>query len=130
MVALYYLSSNIKRLDTVRIDCALCKPFCTSLFLSFSVEHLNKITTNNLTLLLRIGNTSEVSKELFAGINTNNVQAQALIIFHYITELVLTQHTMINKDTGKVLAYSLIKQYGSNTRVDTARKTKDNLIIA
>ena len=63
-MALDDLTSDVERLDTVRIDSALCKPLGTSLFLSLSVEHLNEVTAYNLTLLLRIGYTSQVVEEL------------------------------------------------------------------
>ena len=63
-MALDNLACNVERLDTVGIDSALCKPLGTSLLLSLSVEHLNEVATDNLTLLLRIGYTSQIVEEL------------------------------------------------------------------
>ena len=111
MMALDNFSCDIQALDTVRIDSALCKPLSTFNLLSLSIEDLYEVATDNLTLLLRICNASKVSKKLLACIYTNNIQAQALIVVHNITELVLAQHAMVNKDTGKVLANCTMKQY-------------------
>jgi hypothetical protein len=63
-------------------------------------------------------------------IHVDYIQAQALVVFHHVTELILAQHTMIYEDTGKVLTDSLVQENGSHTGVNTARKTEDNLIVA
>ena len=63
-VALDYLACDVERLDAVGVDCALSKPLCAGLLLSLSVEHLNEVAAYNLTLLLRIGYTSQIVEEL------------------------------------------------------------------
>ena len=114
MVRLDYLTCDIERLDTVRIDSSLCEPLCVLDFLSLCVEHLYEVTTDDLTLLLWVGNASEVREELLACINTYHVKTEALVILHYITELVLAKHSMINEDTCKAVADSLVEEYGCN----------------
>ena len=120
VVALDDLACNIQALNTVGIDGPLCQPLSISNLLRLSIEHLDKITADNLTFLLRFHNSCKVGKELLTGINTNNVETQHLVIIHYLMELVLPKHAVINKDTGKAVADSPIEQYGSDGGVDTA----------
>ena len=129
MVALDDLTGNVQRLDSVRIDSALCQPLGIGNLLSLSIEHLDKIATDNLTLLLRVGNASQVAKELLAGINANHVQPQTTVVVHHLLELVLAQHTVIDEDTRQVLTNGTIQQHGSNRTVNTTRETQDDAIL-
>ena len=128
-MALDDLTSNIQTLDTVGIDSSLCQPLGSGLLLSLGIEYLHKVAAYNLALLLRIGHTSQVGKELLGCIHTNHVQTQTLVILHHITELVLAKHTVIYEDTSKILANGLVQKNGSHTGVDTTRKAKDHLVI-
>ena len=130
VMALDYLTSDVQTLDTVWIDSTLSQPLGTSLLLSLSIENLHEVAADNLTLLLRICNTSQIIEELLRSINTNHVQAQALVILHYITELILSEHTVIYEDTGEVLADSLVQENSSYAGINTTRKAQDNLVIA
>ena len=112
MVALDYLARDVERLDAVGIDSALCEPLCAGLLLSLSVEHLNEVATDNLALLLRVGNASKVGEELLACVYADNVQAQALVVFHNVAELVLAEHTVVDEDTCEVAADSLVEEHG------------------
>ena len=119
VMALDHLTGNVQALDAVWIDGTLSKPLGTGLLLSLSIEHLNEVATNNLTLLLWIGNASQICEELSRSIHANHIQAQALVILHHITELILAKHTMVNEDTSKVLADSLVQENGSYAGIHT-----------
>ena len=79
--------------------------------------------------MLRIGNASQIGKELLRGIDTNHVESQAAVVVHHLLELVLAQHAMIDKDTSEAVADSTVQQHGSHTGIDTARKSKDNAVV-
>ena len=97
--------------------------------MSFYIKHIDETLTYNLTFSFRFGHTSQFRKELFAGINANHIQAETFVVLHHILELILTQHTMIYKDTSQVLANSFIQQHCRNRRIDSATQTENDLII-
>ena len=130
MVALDDLTRDVQRLDTVGIDGALCQPFGIGNLLGFGIEHLDEVATYNLTLLLWVSDTCEVAKELFAGIDANDVQTQTTVVVHHLCELVLAQHAMINEDTGEAVADGLVQKNSSNAGVNTTRKTQNHAVIA
>ncbi len=72
MVTLDNHTCNTQTLNTVWVDSTLCKPLSIRNLLSFSIKHLNKVTTNNLALLLWVGNTFQILKELLRCINADN----------------------------------------------------------
>ena len=129
MVRLNDLSSNVERFYSVRIDSALCEPLGSCLLLCFSIKNLHKVTSYYLTFLLRVGNTCKVAKELLTGINTDDIQAETLIVVHYIPKLILAQHAVVNKDTCEVLADGLIEKHSTNRAVNTSGESEDNLIV-
>ena len=129
VVTLNNLSCNIQGFDAVGIDSTLCQPLGIGNLLCLGIEDLDEVTTDNLTLLFGISNTFQVGKELLTGVHSNDIQSQHLVVFHHLLELILSQHTMINKDTRQPVAYSTVQQNGSNTGVDTTRETKDNTVF-
>ena len=74
VVTLDDLTRDVERLNAVGIDGALGQPFSIGNLTSLCIEHLDEVATNNLTLLLRVGNACQVAKELLRGIDTNDVQ--------------------------------------------------------
>ena len=130
MMALDDLSRNVQAFYAVGIDGSLCQPLCIRNLLRLSVEHLNEVASDNLTLLLRVGHTSQVGKELGTSINTYNIQSQHLIVFHHLLELVLAQHAVINEDTSEAIANGSIQQNSSHAGVHTTRKTKNHTVFA
>ena len=123
VVTLNDLTRDVQRLDTIGIDCTLRQPLGIGDLLRLGIEHLNEIAADDLTLLLRIGDTSQVSEELLAGIDSDHVETQHLIVVHHLTELVLTEHTVIDEDTGEAVADSSVQQHGSDGGVDTSAQT-------
>lgn len=63
MVTLNGHASDAQALDAVRIDGTLSQPFGISDFLGLSIEHLDEVAADNLTFLLRVGDTFEVLEE-------------------------------------------------------------------
>ena len=129
MVTLDHLTRDIQRLDTVGINRALCQPFGIGNLLGLSIENLHEITTNNFALLLRISHTLKVTKELLTGIHTDYIESQHLIVVHHLTELILTEHTVIHEDACQVTAYRTVEQYGSHRRIDTTGESENHSVI-
>ena len=130
MMALDDFSSNVQTFDAVGIDGALGKPTGIGNLLRLGIEHLNKVASDDLTLLFRIGHTSQVGKELGTRIHTNNIQSQHLVVFHDLLELVLAQHSMIYEDTSESIANGLVQQYCCDTGVHATRKAEYHAVIA
>ena len=129
MMALDHLAGDVQRLDTVGIDRALSQPFGIGNLLGLGIEYLDEVATDDLSLLLWIGHASQIGKELCAGIHTDHVQAQHLVILHDLSKLVLTEHTMIHEDTCQVTTNGTIEQDGSDRRIHATGKTEDHTVV-
>lgn len=69
-----------------------------------------------------LGDAFQILEKLFAGVYSNHVQTQTLIIVHHIPELVFTEQTVVHEDTCQVFADGAIQQHGSHRRIHTAAK--------
>ncbi len=76
--------------------------------MSFFIEYVNKTFADNLTLFFRFFHTCQFAEEFLAGIYSDYIQSETFIIMKYIFEFVLTQHAVIYKNAGKILAYRFI----------------------
>ena len=130
VMALDDLTRDVERLDAVGVDGTLCQPTGIGNLLGLSIKHFDKVATDNLTLLLRIGDSGQIGEELLAGIDTNDIQTQTAVVVHHLGELVLTQHAMIDEDTGEAVANGAVQQYGSDRAVDTSGEAQDDTIVA
>ena len=120
MMALDNLSGDVKTLYAVGIDGALCEPFCTCYFLCLGVKNLHEVAADDLSFLLRVGHTGKVGEELLAGIHTDDVKSETLIVVHHVAELVFSEHSVIDKDAGEVFANGTIEEHGSHRRVNAS----------
>ena len=119
VVALDDLTRDVERLDAVGINGALSEPTGIGNLTSLSIEHLDEVAADNLTLLLRVGNACQVAKELLGGIDTNHVQTKHFVVVHDLLELVLAQHAVVDEDTGEALTNGLVQQDSSHAGIDT-----------
>ena len=129
MMTLDHLTCNVQTLDTVGIDGALRQPAGIGNLAGLGIEHLDKVATDNLALLLRVAHTCQIRKELLAGIDTNHVQTQHLVIVHHLLKLVLTEHAVVDEDTSEVLTNGTVEQDCCHRTVDTATQTQDDTIL-
>ena len=119
------------RLDDVRIDRALSQPFGIDQFLGFGVEHFNKLATDDLALLLRVAHTLEVAKELLGCIDMHYLDTQtAGEGFHDLLGFVESQQTIVDKDTGELIANRAMDQRSGDRRINTARQPQNNFFVA
>ena len=75
----------------------------------FGIEYVDESFADDFTFTFGVGNAFEFFEELLAGIYTYNVQSQTFIIVHYVLEFVLTEHSVVYEDAGKVLADGFIQ---------------------
>ena len=130
VMALDDLTRNVQRLNAVRIDGALGKPAGIGDFLGLGIENLDEVAADNLSFLLGLGDTSQIGKELLAGIDADDVQAEHLVVVHHLLELVLAQHTVVDEDTSQTITNGAVQQYSSHRGIDTARESEDNAVVA
>ena len=64
MMALDDLARDVQTLNAIGINGALCQPTSIGNFPGFGIENLNKVATDNLTFLLRVGNACKIGEEL------------------------------------------------------------------
>ena len=109
------LARDIKRLDSVGINGTLGQPLRILDLLGFSIEHLDEVASNDLTLLLGVTHTCQVGKELLRSIHADYIEAETLVVVHHIAELILSKHAVIDEDTGEIFADSAIEEHGCHT---------------
>ena len=129
VVALDHLTRVVDRLDDIWVNSTLAKPFCIGNLLSFLIEYLDEVTTDNLTFLFWVSHTSEVAIEALFSVHTNHIEAEALVVAEHVFKLVFAEQTMVHKDTCELVANSAIKQNGCDRTIHATREGKDNALI-
>lgn len=130
VVALDDLTRNVQRLDAVRVNGALGKPLRIGNLLGLGIKDFHEVATDNLTLLLGVGDTCQIGKEPFGSIHANDVETQHFIVVHHLLELILAKHTMIHEDAREAVADSLVEQDGCHGTVNAAGKSEDDAVVA
>ena len=110
MVALNHFTGDIQALDAVGIDRSLRQPFGVGDLLCLGIEYLHKIAADDFSLLLRLFDAGEVGEEFLAGIHADYFQPKAFVIAHDVVKLILTQHAVIDEDTGQPVPYCAMQQ--------------------
>ena len=83
------------------------QPLGIDQFFRFGVEDFNELAADDLTLLLRIADALEVTKELLGGIDVHHFDAQTTGEgFHDLLGFVHTQQTVIDKHAGELVSDS------------------------
>src|ERR1700759_5162217 len=98
--------------DDIRIDGALTEQINPFHLAGFFRKYFDKLLTDSLSFLFRIGFTSQLFVELLFCINTSYVQTNALISFQYLFKFIFAQDTVINKKTVESFTDGLIDQCG------------------
>ena len=98
--------------------------------MSFLVEHVDKSFTDDFALAFRFCHAGQFAEELGRSVNTDYVQSKAFVVVKHILELVLAEHTVVNENTGKVLADGTVQKHCGNRRVDTTAQAEYHLVVA
>ena len=118
------------RLDHVRVDRTLRQPANVLDLDRLLVEHLHEVAADDLALALGVGDAGQVAQELGTGLHALDVQTHVLVRLQHVFELVLAQQSRIDEDAVEVLADGLVQQHGGHRRIDTARKSEHDLVVA
>ena len=117
-------------LKNIRPDGSLCQEFHTVKLSGFFGKDIDKFFANNVSLLLRIGNTCELVKETIHRVNIDQ------ICIHLVPEdlddllrLALAQKAMIDMHANELLADRLDQKRGDNRGINTAGEGEQNLLI-
>ena len=94
----------VKAFYAVGVNSALGEPFGIGYFLCFGIKYVNEAFANDFTFLFGFGYTGKLFEEFFAGIHTDNVEAEAFIVMKNIVEFVLSQQAVIYKYASEVPA--------------------------
>ncbi len=101
-------------LNHVGIDCALGKPAGALYFLGFSIEHLHKVSSDNLALLLRVGHAFKVGIEAIACVNADNVKTHVLVRIEHFVKLILAEQAVVYEYASQIGPYGFVKEHGGH----------------
>ena len=118
-------------LNNVRINGALCQELNAVQILSLVKEDLPELGTNQATLHLWLGNASQklCVALLCVNVNQRHVELLAENLLNHLW-LALTEHAMVNKHAGQLVANSAMDKSCDNRRVNAAGKRQNNAAIA
>ena len=96
------------RLYDVRIDGSLCEETDAFLFTGLFLEHTYKLGTDNLALLLRVGDTCQFVEEPIGGINIHQISIQLIAEDTYhLFGFAFAQQAVIHMNRHQLLANGL-----------------------
>ena len=117
-------------LDDVRIDGSLCKEFDPFLLAGLFFKDTDELGTDNLALLLRVGNTGQFVEEPIYGIDIDKV------CIHLVTEntdhlfgLAFAKETVIDVYANQLLSDGADEQGSDDGGIHTAGEGKEYLLI-
>ena len=120
-----------RALDHVRINCALCQPFCRRQLCGFALKNFHKNATDNFAFLFRVGYALELAEKFFSGIDMNDFHLHVLAKhFHHLSALMEPEQTGIDKHTRKLVADCALNECCGNARIDAAAEAQDYFLIA
>ena len=102
-------------LDHVWVNSALRQEGNVFQLTGFFIEHLDKGIANNFTLGFRIRYTFQLAQEQVLSVGTDHFNAHVLgeHVHHHIA-FVLTQQTIVNENTGQLIADGFVQQRRHN----------------
>ena len=118
------------RLNNVRVDGALCQELNAVQLLSLVKEDLPELGTNQATLHLWLGNASQklCVALLCVNVNQRHVELLAEDLLNHLW-LALTEHAVVHKHAGKLIANSTVDKGCNNRRVNATRERQNNATV-
>jgi len=120
------------RLDYIRIDSALNKEVNSTDFLCFLFKYSYKLLADDFALCFRLAYAGKLWIKAFLRVHADKVQIIRTIWTKYrfnLVSFVFAKQTVIDENTGKLLADSLWQQYSRNWRVHTTGKRAKHLAV-
>ena len=117
-------------LDDVRVNGTLAQELDTVQLPGLLLEDTDKLCANDLPLLLRIGDPSQLVQKTVHGVHVDQVGIHLMAenIYHLL-RLALAQETVIDMDTGELLANGFDEQGGHHGGVHAAREGQEDLFV-
>ncbi len=121
------------RFDHIRINSALYKKIHRTDFLCLFFKHPDKLFSNHLSLLLRLGNACKFFVKTLLRVHTDKVQV--IRSFRpknrlYLIALIFAQKTVINKHTCQLPAHRFGQENRRHRRIHTAGQRTQHLTLA
>ena len=129
VVTLDDFACDVEALDAVGINRALCEPTGVFYFLCLGLKDIDKALADNFALLLRVVHTGQLAEKLLAGVDSDHVEAQSAIVVHHVVELILAQHSVIDKNAGQPLSDGSMKQDGGHRRINTSAQSENHAVL-
>src|SRR4029077_6307126 len=94
-------------------------------------EYFDELVADNLSLFLRIHYSAQLCQETFRSINVFEFNVK-VFAENPLNDFFLarTQQTVVDEDTGKLVANRLMQQRSYNRGVDPATKTENYFVVA
>ncbi len=125
------VSLDTVRLENVGINGALSEELNALELVCFLSENIYKYLADDLALCLGLRNSGESIEEAVGRINVNEVGIELLAEDLYdLLGLTLAEETVVNMNTGELLADSLDQQSCNNGRIHTAGQSKKDLLVS
>ena len=130
VVALDYGSGDGEGLDAVGVYCALGEPADVLNLAGFLVEDLDEVGADDLSLSLGVGDALEVAEEAGGGVDSHDVEAEALVVAEDGCELVLAEHSVVDEYAGEAGTDGTVEEHGGYGGVDASAEAEDDLVVA
>ena len=121
---------NTVALQNVGIDGALREELDALKLGSFLVKHLDKLTADDLTLLLRLADACEKIEKTIGSIYVNEVGIQFLA--EHLDDLLafpLAHQSVVDVNAGELLPNCLDEKCGNDRRINAAGKCEQHLLV-
>ena len=99
-------------------------------FHGLGIEDIDEAGADNLTFGFGIFHSGQFGEEFFARIHTDHVQSETFVVLHHRVKLVFAEQTVVDENTSEAISDGFVEQNGCHRRIDTARETEDDAIVA
>src|SRR3990167_3656475 len=116
------------RLDHVRVDGALGEELDVVQLAGFGIEHVDKGTTDDLALLLRVRFAGQVIEELLLGVGADHFDAHVLGEHgHHLLAFMQAQQAVVDEYAGQLIADGLVQQRRDHRGIHTAGQAEQHV---
>src|SRR3990172_11821792 len=119
-----YRWTSVRRdtFDDIRIESSLCQELCLEYFLCLFLENLNEFVSNDLALFFGINYSFQLVQKSVSCVNGMQVYRKIILkCFNNLFCLVISQKTVVDENAGQVIAYGLVDERCSDSRINPTR---------
>lgn len=131
MMALYYGALTQSALDDVGIDRSLHEIVDFAEFFCFFTEYVDEVFADYLAFALRLPDAAKIGQEPFGSVDFYQVHSSFVAEdAHNVVCLVLAEQSVIDENTGEVIAYGFVKQGRRDRAVHSAAHGAKDFAVA